>query len=247
MKNKKILIFIPTYNACKTITNVLDRIPLDIKNKAEEILVSDDGSPDNTFQIALDYEKTNKVRCLKVIRHEQNKGYGKHLKWAYNYAISEGFDVVVNLHGDGQYAPEKLQEMLEPLENDSADMVFGSRILGKEVISGGMPFKKIIGNRVLTGLGNLFLGTKFSEYHSGYRAYSCNALRKVSFMLFSNSFVFDIELMIELNNAGMRIKEIPIPTFYGEEISHVKIFSYGLEFLHCVFKNSFKSGHRGTL
>lgn len=239
MKNKKILIFIPAYNAAKTIAHVLDRIPLEIKNKAEEILVSDDGSPDNTFQIASDYKKSNKFRCLKVIRHEQNKGYGRHLKWAYHYAISKGFDIVVNLHGDGQYAPEKLQEMLETLENNGADMVFGSRILGKEVIKGGMPFKKIVGNRVLTGLGNLFLGTNFSEYHSGYRAYSCRALRKVPFILFSNSFVFDIELMINLHRAGMRIKEIPIPTFYGEEISHVKIFSYGFEFLHCIFKNSF--------
>lgn len=241
MESKKILIFIPTYNACKTITKVLDRIPTDLKNKVAELLVSDDGSSDNTFQLVLDYKKINNVKCLKAIKHETNKGYGKHLKWAYQYAISEGFDIVVNLHGDGQYAPEKLQEMIEPLENNSADMVMGSRILGNEVIKGGMPFEKIIGNRLLTGLGNLFLGTKLSEYHSGYRAYSCHALRKVPFMSFSNTFVFDIELMIELYKAGMRIKEIPIPTFYGEEISHVKIFSYGLEFLHCVLKNSFKS------
>ncbi len=234
-KEKKIAIFIPTYNASKTLPLVLDRIPADLKKKVKEIFVVDDASQDNTYLIGVGYKKVRKIPNLNVYKHEKNRGYGGNQKFAYRYAINKGFDIVVMLHGDAQYAPEKISYLLEPLEKGKADMVFGSRMQGRP-LKGGMPLYKFIGNKVLTAIENRVLGLRLSEYHSGFRLYSCEALKKIPFEICSNDFHFDTDILIQFKVAGLRIAERPIPTYYGDEKSHVNIVKYGLGILYSLSK-----------
>jgi glycosyltransferase involved in cell wall biosynthesis len=229
-KNLKIAIFIPAYNAAKTLPIVIDRIPEEVKKNAAEIFIVDDASADNTYLIGVGYQAINQLPNLKVYRNEKNKGYGGNQKYAYRYAIENGFDVVVMLHGDAQYAPEKISHLLEPFEREEADMVFGSRMSGHP-LKGGMPLHKFIGNKFLTAAANIILKTKLSEYHSGYRVYSCEALKKVPFEKCSDDFHFDTEIIIQFKIKGLRISERPIPTYYGDERCHVNVISYGLNVL----------------
>lgn len=227
---KKIAIFIPTYNAARTLPIVLDRIPQQIKEKVQEIFIIDDASQDNTHLIGIGYKQQTGLANLKVYKNEQNRGYGGNQKLAYQYAIDHGFDMVAMLHGDAQYAPEYLPALIEPLEKDEADMVFGSRIKGQP-LKGGMPWYKYLGNRVLTAVENWALKMDLSEFHSGYRVYSCAALKKIPFRLCSDDFHFDTEILIQFRLKDLRIAERPIPTHYGGEKSHVRIFSYGFNIL----------------
>lgn len=230
MGEKNILIFIPTYNAARTLPFLLDRIPAELKKRVKEIFVVDDASQDNTYLIGIGYQTKKKLPNLKIHKHKKNRGYGGNQKFAYKYAIDHGFDIVVMLHGDAQYAPERIPYLLEPLERDKADMVFGSRMRGKP-LKGGMPIHKFIGNKLLTALENLILGLNLSEYHSGFRLYSCNALKKIPFHLCSDDFHFDTDILIQLSLAKARIVERPIPTFYGDEKSHVNVWKYGLNIM----------------
>jgi len=229
-KNLKIAIFIPTYNAARTLPIVLDRIPKEIKNKVSEIFVADDASQDNTYLIGVGYKKLKGGKNLRIYHHQKNKGYGGNQKWAYNYCINKGHDVVVMLHGDAQYAPEMIPKLLKPFEEGTADMVFGSRMTGHP-IKGGMPVHKFLGNKILTQIENKTLGLKLSEYHSGYRVYSCKALKRIPFNLCSNDFYFDTEILIQFKIANLRIKEIPIPTYYGKEKCHVNLISYAVNII----------------
>ena len=241
MTKKNIIIFIPTYNAARTLPLLIDRIPDTLKKRVKEILVADDASQDNTHLIAIGYKKQKGLRNLKIIKHKKNKGYGGNQKFAYQYAIDNGFDIVVMLHGDAQYAPEKIPYLLEPLEKDKADMVFGSRMTGHP-LKGGMPLWKFIGNKISTKMENWILGLNLSEFHSGFRLFSCKALKKVPFHLCSNYFDFDTDILIQLKLANMRIVERPIPTYYGEEKCHVNYYTYFSNmyrslFLYILFKN----------
>lgn len=229
-KNLKVAIFIPAFNAAKTLPIVIDRIPEEVKKGAAEIFVVDDASHDNTYLIGVGYQTINQLPNLKVYRNEKNKGYGGNQKYAYRYAIENGFDVVVMLHGDAQYAPEKISYLLEPFEKDEADMVFGSRMAGNP-LKGGMPLHKYLGNKFLTIVANTILKTNLSEYHSGYRVYSCDALKKVPFERCSDDFHFDTEIIIQFKIRDLRIAERPIPTYYGEERCYVNVVSYGLNVL----------------
>ncbi|MBU1201225.1 MAG: glycosyltransferase family 2 protein [Nanoarchaeota archaeon] len=229
-KNLKIAIFIPTYNAAKTLPLVLDRIPEEIRDEVIEIFVADDASQDNTYLIGVGYKKLKGSRNLKIYHHDNNKGYGGNQKWAYNYCIEKGYDIVVMLHGDAQYAPEMIPKLLKPFKKKEADMVFGSRMTG-EPLKGGMPLHKYLGNKILTWIENKALGLNLSEYHSGYRVYNCKALKKIPFNLCSDGFHFDTEILIQLRIANLRIKEMPIPTHYGEEKCHVNLISYSLHIL----------------
>lgn len=174
---------------------------------------------------------------LTVVRNERNLGYGGNQKIGYNLAIEHELDIVVLLHGDGQYAPELLPEMVAPLERGECDAVFGSRMLVQGAArKGGMPIYKYYGNRVLTGLENAMLGTKLSEFHSGYRAYRIAALRQIDFQSNSDGFDFDTEIIIQLHDKRMRIQEIPIPTYYGDEICYVNGIQYARDVLSDVLR-----------
>jgi len=230
---KRVLIFIVAYNAERHITSVLDRIPVEIFEKYDyEILIIDDHSKDSTFEEAKKYGLENTHLNLKVLYNPKNQGYGGNQKLGYRYAILNNFDYVVLLHGDGQYAPEKMPSMLEPFAEEDAMAVFGSRMIHKkEARKGGMPAYKFYGNQILTFLQNKILGSNLSEFHSGYRAYAVEGLRRIPFDRNSNDFHFDTQIIIQLLISKMRIVEIPIPTFYGDEICHVNGIQYGYNIL----------------
>ncbi len=214
-KELRLLIFIPTYNGSRTLPWVLDRMDKKTRDRADEILIVDNCSTDNANLTALGYKALHGLDKLKVIRNQTNLGYGGSQKVAYQYAIDSGFDIAVMLHGDGQYPVEKILELIKPIEEGDADLVFGSRIKGDSVKV--MPKWRYAGNRGLTALENYWLGMNISEFHSGFRAYKVGALKKVKFGLCSNNYHFDTEILIQFNNKKLRIGEIPIPTHYGEE------------------------------
>jgi len=231
----KVAIFIIAYEAVKTLIKAYERIPDSIKKEAEEIYVFDDASTDNTYLAGVGYKYLHKVKKLNLYRNNKNLGYGGNQKKGYQYAIDKGYDVVVMLHGDAQYAPEKLPRLLAPFKkrDQKLGLVFGSRMLGKPLY-GGMPLYKFFGNKFLTFTENRLLGTSFSEFHSGYRAYNCHVLKQLPFHKLSDDFHFDTEIIIQLINKGFSVKEVPIPTFYGSEKSHVNVFKYGINCLKAV-------------
>ena len=230
----KIAIFIVSYNAVRKLSSVLDRIPAAVWERVEEVFVFDDSSDDDTYLVGLGYKSLHGREKLKVFRNERNLGYGGNQKRGYRYAIERGFDIVALLHGDGQYAPESLPELLAPLERGEADAVFGSRMMvAGASLKGGMPFYKYVGNRVLTAFENYALGTTLSEFHSGYRIYSCAALKQVPFERNTDDFHFDTQIIIQFHAAGLRIVEKPIPTFYGDEICYVN----GMKYARDVFRS----------
>ncbi len=234
-REPKIAILIVAYNAVSTLTQVLDRIPPEIWARVEEVLVFDDSSRDDTYLVGLGYKAKYGKAKLSVFRNEQNLGYGGNQKRGYRYAIDKGYDIVALVHGDGQYAPEMLPTLLEPLIRGEAEAVFGSRMLkAGEARKGGMPLYKFVGNKVLTGVENFLLGMDLSEFHSGYRLYSLNALEKLPFEKNTDDFHFDTQIIIQLHAAGMRIAEIPIPTYYGDEICHVNGMKYAKDVVRSV-------------
>ena len=240
LADKRVLIFIVAYNAEKTISSVLSRIPEELRCKNVEVLIIDDSSKDDTFGAGLKHEDPESHFKITVLRTPTNQRYGGNQKLGYRYAIDKGFDVVALVHGDGQYAPEKLPALIEPLIKGEADAVFGSRMINKQdALKGGMPMYKWIGNQVLTAIENRILGTQLSEFHSGYRLYSTKALARIPFERNSNDFHFDTDIIIQLIFAGMKIVEIPIPTFYGDEICHVNGIKYAWDCCRSVLRAKF--------
>jgi glycosyltransferase involved in cell wall biosynthesis len=235
----RLLIFVIAYYAESTLRSVLERIPAAVFDEYRcEVLVVDDGSEDRTFAIGREYKDAHPDIPMRVLRNELNQGYGGNQKVGYSYAIEEGFDFVAMLHADGQYAPEELRRLAMPLRNGLADAVFGSRMMERfAALRGGMPLYKYLGNKILSTAQNWMLGTKLSEFHSGYRVYSVDMLKRVRFLLNSNDFHFDTEIVIQLLNAGARIVELPIPTYYGNEICRVNGMSYAKNVLLSTVKN----------
>lgn len=236
---KRLLIFVIAYYAEETLSSVLERIPKIVFEDYDcEVLVVDDGSHDRTFEIGRVYQARRPDLRMTVLRNELNQGYGGNQKVGYSYAIQHGFDYVAMVHGDGQYAPEELPKLVAPLLSGAADAVFGSRMMSRfGALKGGMPLYKFIGNKILTGLQNGLLGTKFFEFHSGYRVYSTASLRRVAFLLNSNDFHFDTEIILQLLNAEQRILELPIPTYYGTEISRVNGMKYAKDVILATLRN----------
>jgi 2-polyprenyl-3-methyl-5-hydroxy-6-metoxy-1,4-benzoquinol methylase len=231
---KRIGIFIVTYNAVTTLAKVLKRIPASVLKNVEEVVVFDDASQDATYALAVGLKTLSPDSKLQVLKHERNLGYGGNQKAGYRYFIEKGFDIAVLLHGDGQYAPEVLAHIYHPLVTGQADAVFGSRMMkdygGPR--KGGMPLYKYVGNRILTFFENRALGMHLTEFHSGYRAYSMHALKQVDFSRMTDDFHFDTEIIVKLQHQGFRINEVPIPTYYGDEICYVN----GLKYAWDVFK-----------
>ena len=220
--------------------SVLERIPRSIFDEYNcEILIVDDASRDRTHDIGRDYRAAHPEITVTVLRNEFNQGYGGNQKVGYTFAMREAFDFVAMLHGDGQYAPEELPNLIAPLRDGRADAVFGSRMMRPlGALRGGMPFYKFLGNRILTTVQNDLLGTSFTEFHSGYRAYSVAALRKIAFQLNTNVFHFDTEIIIQLLHARQRIVEVPIPTYYGDEICRVNGLKYAKDVLRVTLQSA---------
>jgi glycosyltransferase involved in cell wall biosynthesis len=220
-----IVVVMPAYNAAETLVETRASIPVDL---VSEVILVDDHSRDDTVPVARELG-------VHVIAHPHNVGYGGNQKTCYMEALRHGADVVVMLHPDGQYDPELLPDMVEPIVNGEAEMTLGSRFLrpgGPK--AGGMPRYKIIANRFLTTVENYVLGTHFSELHTGYRAYSRKFLETIPFLRNSNDFVFDTQVIAQAVAFDMRVKEIPVSTKYFPEASSTSLKQstvYGLKTL----------------
>ena len=207
-----VVIVMPAYNAAKTLEDTFRRIPA---GYYDEVIVVDDHSGDDTTALA---QSLN----LKAIRHPHNVGYGGNQKTCYMEALRDGADIVIMLHPDGQYDPAILPEMIRPIQEGRADMVLGSRMmLPGGAAKGGMPLWKRIANRFLTTTENLAMGRRFSECHTGYRAYSRRFLETVPFLRNANGFVFDTEVIFQAVHFGLPVVEVPISTRYFADASSV--------------------------
>jgi glycosyltransferase involved in cell wall biosynthesis len=225
VSKKRLLVFIVAYNAEKTIQSVLRRLDPSLAEHDTHILIIDDSSSDQTFERAREFSGV--PFPMTVLFNPVNQGYGGNQKIGFHYAIREKFDIVALVHGDGQYAPECLGDLIQPLLNAEADAVFGSRMMERgDALRGGMPLYKFVGNKILTGIQNRLLKTSLSEFHSGYRVYSVDALARIPFDRNTNDFHFDTEIIIQLVRGGYAIRELPIPTYYGDEICHVNGLRY---------------------
>jgi len=219
-------VFVISFNAERHLRATLSRIPAEVYDLVEEIYVFDDCSQDGTFGAGVEFKSERGLEKLRIYRNTRNLRYGGNQKRGYLYAIDRGFDAVVLLHGDGQYAPEALWQLVEPLLTGQADLVYGTRMQGPGALRGGMPLYKYLGNRILTWLQNRISRLRLSEFHSGYRAFRVDALRKIPFLVNSDEWHFDTQILLQFHHAGLRIREIPIPTFYGDEICHVNGLAY---------------------
>jgi glycosyltransferase involved in cell wall biosynthesis len=220
----KVVVVMPAYNAAKTLRLTYNAIPL---QDIDSVILVDDGSRDETLKIAKELK-------LEVFVHGRNYGYGANQKTCYTEALKAGADIVVMLHPDYQYDPTLLPNVVAPIKAGEADVVLGSRLLGGNVMKQGMPWWKFLGNRFLTGVQNWVLGQKLSEYHTGYRAFSRHVLEEVPFLLNSDNFVFDQEMLVQAIHLGFSIKEIPVPTRYFAEASSASFSAsvrYGLSIL----------------
>jgi glycosyltransferase involved in cell wall biosynthesis len=235
----RVLVFIVAYNAEKTIREVVFRIPPVLLDTYEvDILIIDDSSRDATFEKGRSIVNDPGLPFpITVLFNPLNQGYGGNQKLGYHYALEHGYDFVALIHGDGQYAPECLPELLEPLRKGEAAAVFGSRMLTPSgARKGGMPLYKFVGNKILTWIENNLLHTSLSEFHSGYRIYSTRALAAIPFDRNSKDFHFDTEIIIQMVIAGLKIVELPIPTYYGDEICYVNGTKYAFNVVGAALK-----------
>jgi glycosyltransferase involved in cell wall biosynthesis len=240
-------ILVVAYNAQSTLAATLDRIPADVAAEVESVIVCDDASLDDTHEAALAYQRSHDKLPMRVVRHPVNLGYGGNQKAGYQIAAEMGLDVVVLLHGDGQYAPEVILDVLAPLLVNRADAVLGSRMMTRGAArDGGMPLYKYVGNKILTRYENAMTGAGLSEWHSGYRAYRVATLQQLPMSGYSNGFDYDTQIILGLIDAGARIKEVAIPTYYGDEICYVDGMKYAKDlFIHTTKYRLNKMGFGG--
>jgi glycosyltransferase involved in cell wall biosynthesis len=211
---KLITVVLPAYNAERTLEKTYQEIPVDI---VDHVILVDDSSSDRTLKVA------EKLGIRHIVRHEKNLGYGGNQKSCYNKALELGSDIVVMLHPDYQYTPRLIHSMCYLIANGVYEVVFGSRILGRGALKGGMPFYKYVANRLLTLFQNILMNQKLSEYHTGFRAFSGTVLRSIDYSLNSNDFVFDNQMIAQIFIAGFEIAEITCPTLYFEEASSINL------------------------
>ena len=220
----KVVVVMPAYNAAKTLHMTYADLP---QNVVDLVIVVDDGSSDETARIARDLG-------LELFIHDRNYGYGANQKTCYREALRAGADIVVMVHPDYQYDPTLLPEIIRPIEEGTADVVLGSRLMGIHPIRQGMPWWKYYSNRFLTALENWVFGLRLSEYHTGYRAFRRQVLESVNLQMNSDKFIFDQEIVAQIVNVKMRITEVPVPTRYFAQASSASFFQssvYGVSIL----------------
>lgn len=214
INGKKIVVVMPAYNAASTLPQTYSEIPFDI---VDDVILTDDCSKDRTIEVA------KELGIKHIMIHDKNKGYGGNQKTCYNKALELGADIVIMLHPDYQYTPKLIHSMCYLIANGVYPVVLGSRILGNGALKGGMPMVKYIANRILTLTQNILCDQKLSEYHTGYRAFSAEVLRKINYNVDSDDFVFDNEMLGQIMYEGFEIAEITCPTKYFEEASSINL------------------------
>ncbi len=221
-QNKKVVVVLPAYNAARTLEETYSEIPFDV---VDELVLVDDASSDNTSELA------KSIGINHVVRHDKNKGYGGNQKSCYAKALELNADIIVMLHPDYQYTPKLLLAMISIIGNEVYPVVFGSRILGKGALNGGMPKYKYFFNRMLTLFQNILIDQKLSEYHTGYRAFSGEVVKSLNLEANSDDFVFDNQMVSQIFYKGFEIGEVTCPTKYFEEASSINFsrsVTYGL-------------------
>ena len=234
INNKKLVVVLPAYNAASTLPQTYSEIPMDI---VDEVVLVDDASKDNTIEVG------KQLGIKHIIRHEKNKGYGGNQKTCYDKALELGADIVIMLHPDYQYTPKLIPSMASIIASGLYPVVFGSRILGKGALKGGMPLYKYIFNRMLTLSQNILINQKLSEYHTGYRAFTKEVLETINYRVNSDDFVFDNQMISQIFYAGFEIAEITCPTKYFEEASSINFrrsMTYGMGVLKVSFIHFFQ-------
>jgi glycosyltransferase involved in cell wall biosynthesis len=229
MDHARVVVVMPAYNAARTLEATYRGLAMDV---VDEVILVDDVSHDDTVDIA---ERLG----LKVVVHVQNRGYGGNQKTCYLEALRSGADVVVMVHPDNQYDSTLVPQMIQPILDNAADIVLGSRFLSGTALSGGMPIWKFVANRFLTAVENAVFGLRLSEYHTGFRAYSRRLLETLPFLLNSDNFVFDQEIMAQAVCWRFGVAEVPVPTRYFREASSVNFqrsVEYGLDVLKLVMR-----------
>lgn len=241
INGKKVAAVLPAYNAAKTLPQTYQEID---RNIVDFVILVDDASKDNTVAVA------QQLGIVHIVCHEKNKGYGGNQKSCYQKALELGADIVIMLHPDYQYTPALMTPMISLIANDVYAVVFGSRILGRGALRGGMPLYKYFANRVLTMCQNTLMKQKLSEYHTGYRAFSKEVLTSIPFHENSDDFVFDNEMVAQIFYKGYDIAEITCPTKYFKEASSINFkrsVIYGLGVLRVSFRYFLhKAGIRST-
>ncbi|CAK7057859.1 MULTISPECIES: glycosyltransferase family 2 protein [Parabacteroides] len=230
IENKVVTVVMPAYNAEKTLEQTYQEIPFDI---VDHVILVDDKSNDETVK------KARELGIKHIISHEINKGYGGNQKTCYDKALELKSDIVIMLHPDYQYTPKLIHAMTYVIADDVYQVVFGSRILGKGALRGGMPIYKYISNRVLTLIQNILMNNKLSEYHTGYRAFSSEVLKSIDYKKCSDNFVFDNQVIAQICDKGYEIAEVTCPTKYFPEASSIKLYNsmvYGLGVLGVAFQ-----------
>lgn len=223
---KKVAVVMPAYNAAETLVKTYEECIS--QPFVDMVIIVDDASKDNTECIG---EKLSENENTYYLRHKENLGYGGNQKNCYRIALEHGADIVIMVHPDYQYTPLLIPAMATMIGNGLYHCVLGSRILGGFALEGGMPLYKYICNRFLTLFENIFTGAKLSEYHTGYRAFSAELLKKLDFTYNSDDFVFDNEMLIQILWSGVKIAEVSCPTKYFEEASSINFIrscKYGL-------------------
>ncbi|MDC3209801.1 glycosyltransferase family 2 protein [Chitinophagales bacterium] len=223
-QNKKVIVVMPAFNAALTLEKTVHEIP----EWVDEVILTDDASTDNTIAVA------QKLGIQHILKHDQNKGYGGNQKTCYNKALTLEGDIIIMLHPDYQYTPKLIPSMVNLIAQDLYPVVLGSRILGKGALRGGMPCYKYIANRLLTFIQNVLIGQKLSEYHTGYRAFSKDALKAINFNDNSDDFIFDNQMLAQLVYKDFEIAEVTCPTKYFEEASSINFKRSAVYGLGCM-------------
>jgi glycosyltransferase involved in cell wall biosynthesis len=232
IKEKRVIVVLPAYNAAKTLTKTYNEIPFDI---VDEVILVDDCSSDDTVLVA----KTLGIE--HIVTHNRNLGYGGNQKSCYSKALQLGADIVIMVHPDYQYTPKLIHSMVYIIANEVYPVVLASRILGRSALKGGMPLWRYFSNRVLTLFQNIIMKQKLSEYHTGYRAFSSEVLRKINFNANSDDFVFDNQMLAQILFQGFAIAEVTCPTKYHEEASSINFsrsvrYGFGVLATACAYR-----------
>jgi glycosyltransferase involved in cell wall biosynthesis len=225
-------IVMPAYKAGRVLRATVDRIPGEFFRRGGVLIIVNDASPDETGVIADRLAVENPG--IRVIHHQSNEGYGGAQKSGLSEGLRLGCRGFAIVHADGQYAPELVLDLLDPILSGEADVVQGSRMLGGKALSGGMPMTRYLANRSLTILENLAFGTRMAEFHSGYMLYSRRLLQALPFGELQSNFNFDAEIILLAHLAGFPCKEMPIPTHYGDETSSLDPVPYGFNVLKMI-------------
>ena len=234
----RVLVFIVAYQAERHAPQVLDRVPAELWNRDDvHFLMIDDASSDRSIQVASEWVRHRNVENITLLRNPVNQGYGGNQKLGYRIGVDAGFDFIILLHGDGQYAPELLPQFIDLWRQEDSDVILGTRMHSiRSARAGGMPWYKVFANRFLTTFQNKLCARNLSEYHTGYRGYSTRFLRQVPFEINTNDFHFDTEILLQAFHVDAKISELNIPTHYGDEICRVNGVKYARDVIFATTK-----------